>query len=54
MCYEFERLYWLQRAEQLRGEKASAESSAKNDKTTVPAKPREPETDAEQAQPLPV
>ena len=54
MCYEFERLYWLQRAEQLRREKATAESSVKNDKTTVPAKPREPETGVEHTQPLPV
>lgn len=54
MCYEFERLYWLQRAEQLRRDKAAAENAAKNDKATVPAKLRETETGVEQVQPLPV
>ena len=54
MCYEFERLYWLQRAEQLRREKAAAENSATNGKATVPAKPREAEKGVEQVQPLPV
>ncbi len=54
MCYEIERLYWLQRAEQLRREKAAAENPAKNDRATVPAKPGETETGVEQPQPLPV
>ena len=54
MCYEFERLYWRQRAEQLQREKAAADNPARDDGTNVPAKPGETETGIEQPQPLPV
>ena len=53
MCYEFERLYWLQRAEALRSENKVAASREKPEKTSMPAKPAAPET-AEQPQPVPV
>jgi len=43
MCYEFDRLYWLQRAEEMRKEMEKAEKVKKEDKP-VPAKPGESET----------
>ena len=54
MCYEFERFYWLERAEQLRKEQAKAETSGKPRETPAPAKPAELEPAIERPQPLPV
>jgi len=39
MCYEYERLYWLERAAQALREKEKAEESKKKQETKVPARP---------------
>ena len=46
MCYEFDRLYWLQRAEEVRREMQKAEEAKKQTRPSAPAKPAasEPET----------
>jgi len=54
MCYEFERLYWLQRAEQIRREQEKAKKSSKTDEDKVPPKPSAPDTAVEQGEPVPV
>jgi len=54
MCYEFERLYWLQRAEQIRQEKEKAEKSSRPEDRKVPPKPSAPDTAVEQGEPVPV
>jgi hypothetical protein len=43
MCYEFERLYWQKRAEQLRQEIEQAEEMKKRAGNAAPAKSAEPE-----------
>ena len=52
MCYEFERLEWLQRAEQYRREMKLAEQLKKQQKTETPAKPAAPDTGT-QHEPVP-
>ncbi len=47
MCYEYERLEWLQRAEQYRREMEQAEKLKKQQKTETPAKPAAPDTGKE-------
>jgi len=39
MCYEFDRLYWLKRAEEVRKEMQQVEVAKKQVKPSVPAKP---------------
>jgi hypothetical protein len=51
MCYEFERLYQLQLAEQWRREKEKEEGEKRNKRTT-PAKPAE-EPDSGTREPVP-
>jgi hypothetical protein len=47
MCYEFERLEWLQRAEQYRRELELAEKLKKQRTTETPPKPAAPDTGRE-------
>ena len=54
MCYEFERLYWLQRAEQIRRDKEKAEKSSRPEDKNVRPRPSVPETAVEQSEPVPV
>jgi len=54
MCYEYERLYWLERAAQARLEKEKAEVAKKKEKTAVPAKPDAPGSRVEDGEPVPV
>lgn len=54
MCYEYERLYWLERAAQALREKQQAEEAKKKEKTTVPAKPDTPGSRVEEGEPVPV
>lgn len=51
MCYEFEREYYLRRAEEAR--KALQEAEQKR-RQAVPAKPVEADTAKEQGEPVPV
>lgn len=53
MCYEFERLYWLKRAEQLRQEIEQAEEKKKRAGNTAPAKPAAPEPNVTHPEPVP-
>ena len=50
MCYEFDRLYWLHRAEELRKEK---EAEKLKRESATPAKPAAPEKEPELQEPLP-
>jgi hypothetical protein len=54
MCYEYERLYWPERAAQALREKEKAEESKKKEKATVPARPDAPDTRVEEGEPVPV
>jgi len=52
MCYEFERLYWLQRAEEARKEMERAEKLKKEEKP-VPAKPASGDSESGTRVPVP-
>lgn len=52
MCYEFERLYWLKRAEEFRQELAQAEEKKKQAGNAVPAKPVAPEPNITAPEPI--
>jgi|AP12_2_1047962.scaffolds.fasta_scaffold421417_1 hypothetical protein len=54
MCYEYERLYWLERAAQALREKEKAEESKKKEETRIPARPDTPGTRIEEGDPVPV
>lgn len=54
MCYEFERLYWLERAAQALREKQEAEEARKKENTSVPAKPDARESRVEEGEPVPI
>jgi hypothetical protein len=53
MCYEFEREYWLRRAEEARREMHKAEERMRQPKPATPAKPAAPEIGAEEREPVP-
>ena len=52
MCYEFEREYWLLRAEEIRREMQKNEERLKQSRT-APAKPDVPPKDVEEPSPVP-
>ena len=52
MCYEFERQYWLRRAEEMRRRKQQSEERLKQDRP-APAKPDVPAKDVEEREPVP-
>jgi len=54
MCYEYERLYWLERAAQALREKEKAEESKKKQETKVPARPDTSGARVEEGDPVPV
>lgn len=53
MCYEFERLYWQKRAEQLRQEIEQAEEKKQRAGNASPAKPAAPESNVVLPEPVP-
>jgi len=53
MCYEFERLYWLERAAQALREKQEAEGARKNANTSMLAKPDARDSRVEEGEPVP-
>lgn len=53
MCYEFDREYWLLRAEQARREMKKSEERLKSAKPGTPAKPAVPEPGIKQTDPVP-
>jgi hypothetical protein len=54
MCYEYERLYWLERAAQALREKEKDEKSKVKEKPTMPARPDAPDARVEEGEPVPV
>lgn len=52
MCYEFEREYWLHRAEEIRKEMQNNKERLKQ-RHPAPAKPDVPATDVEEHEPVP-
>ena len=54
MCYEYERLYWLEHAARALREKQKAEETKKKEKATVPPKADAPESPVEDGEPVPV
>ena len=52
MCYEFEREYWLLRAEEIRREMQKNEERLKQDRR-APAKPEVPAKEGEVPSPVP-
>ena len=52
MCYEFEREYWLRRAEAIREQMRKNEERLKQSRPT-PTKPDVPEKDVEEHEPVP-
>jgi hypothetical protein len=52
MCYEFERQYWLRRAEEMRKRKRESEERSKQDRP-APAKPDAPAKGVEEREPVP-
>lgn len=53
MCYEFEREYWLLRAEEIRRQMRKNEERLKNQNRPAPAKPEVPAKETEQPSPVP-
>lgn len=53
MCYEFEREYWLRRAEEIRRQMQKNEERLRQSRP-APAKPDVPAKDVEEHQPVPV
>ena len=53
MCHEFEREYWLRRAEEARREMHEAEARMMQPKPATPAMPAAPDIGAEQREPVP-
>jgi hypothetical protein len=52
MCYEFEREYWLRRAEEIRKQMQKNEARLKQSRPAL-AKPDVPAKDVEERQPVP-
>lgn len=52
MCYEYENLEWLRRAEQARRDAEQADKRRKDERAGTPAKPAESET-GRQPKPVP-
>jgi hypothetical protein len=53
MCYEFERDYWLRRAEEACREMHETEERMRQPKPATPARPAAPDIGAEQREPVP-